>query len=71
MKTIRFALVAVPLLLAGCAHDPTAREIGAATGAVVGVVVGNALIGDTGGTLIGAGAGALLGSRVARNHGRR
>lgn len=36
MKTIRFALVAVPLLLAGCAHDPTAREIGAATGALLG-----------------------------------
>jgi osmotically inducible lipoprotein OsmB len=69
MKSVRFGLVA--LLLSGCAHDPTMREIGTASGAVVGGLVGNALIGNTAGTLIGAGAGALVGNEIGGRQHRR
>jgi osmotically inducible lipoprotein OsmB len=71
MKLVRFGIFAFVLLLSGCAHDPTTREIGTATGAVVGGLVGNALIGNTAATLVGAGAGALLGNNIGARRYRR
>jgi len=71
MKSVRFGAFALVLLLAGCAHDLSMREIGTATGAVVGGLVGNALIGNTAGTVVGAGAGALLGNDIGGRHYRR
>ena len=71
MKTVRFGAFALALLLSGCAHDPTMRDIGTATGAVVGGLVGNALTGSTAGTLVGAGAGALLGNDIGGRQHRR
>lgn len=72
MKTVRFCAFALALLLSACAHDPTMREIGTATGAVAGGLVGNVLTGGTAGTLIGVGAGALLGNDISgRQHSRK
>jgi osmotically inducible lipoprotein OsmB len=71
VKSVRFGAFVLVLLLTGCAHDPSMREIGTATGAVAGGLIGNALIGSTAGTLVGAGAGALLGNDIGGRHYRR
>lgn len=71
MKSVRYGSFALALLLSGCAHDPSMREIGTATGAVVGGLVGDALTGSTAGTLVGAGAGALLGNDIGERHYHR
>lgn len=52
--------------LVGCGTSPTNAQIGTATGAVVGGVVGNAVLGGPVGTLGGAAAGALIGNEVGK-----
>lgn len=52
--------------MAGCGTNPTNAQIGTATGAVVGGVVGNAVLGGPVGTLGGAAAGALIGNEVGK-----
>jgi uncharacterized protein YcfJ len=49
--------------LLGC----TKTEEGAAWGAGIGALAGQAIGGDTGGTLIGAGVGALIGGAVGNS----
>ena len=49
--------------LLGC----TKTEEGAAFGAGIGALAGQAIGGDTGGTLIGAGIGALVGSSIVND----
>ena len=49
--------------LLGC----TKTEEGAAWGAGIGALAGQAIGGDTGATLIGAGAGALLGGAIGND----
>jgi osmotically inducible lipoprotein OsmB len=66
MKTKLLAALAAALLgLGGCANmdRQTAGTVG---GAVVGGVVGDALIGGTLGTVGGAAAGAYLGNEATR-----
>lgn len=52
--------------LSGCGTSPTNAQIGTATGAVVGGVVGNAVLGGPVGTIGGAAAGALIGNEVGK-----
>ena len=52
--------------LSGCGTSPTNAQIGTATGAVLGGVAGNAVIGGTLGTVGGAAAGALIGNEVGK-----
>jgi hypothetical protein len=56
LKTLSIAAV-MTFVLTGC----TKTEEGAAWGAGIGALAGQAIGGDTGATLIGAGAGALIG----------
>ena len=59
------SLIAVTAL-GGCGTNPTRAQIGTATGAVVGGVVGNAAFGNTVGTVGGAAAGALIGNELSK-----
>ena len=52
------------IALTGCSSDPTRQQMGTAAGAVVGGVVGNAVLGGPLGTLGGAAAGAVIGNEV-------
>lgn len=52
--------------LSGCGTSPTNAQIGTATGAVLGGVAGNAVVGGTLGTVGGAAAGALIGNEVGK-----
>ncbi|MCY1166090.1 glycine zipper 2TM domain-containing protein [Polaromonas sp.] len=52
--------------MVGCGTNPTNAQIGTATGAVLGGVAGNALLGGTLGTVGGAAAGALIGNEVGK-----
>jgi osmotically inducible lipoprotein OsmB len=53
------------LSLAACSTNPSKREIGTVTGAVVGGIVGSALTGGSGvGTIGGAAAGSYVGNRI-------
>lgn len=54
------------MALTGCSTSPTNAQIGTAGGAVVGGVVGNAVLGGTLGTVGGAAAGALIGNEVGK-----
>jgi len=54
------------IALSGCGTSPTNAQIGTATGAVLGGVAGNAVIGGTLGTVGGAAAGALIGNEVGK-----
>ncbi len=54
------------MALSGCGTSPTNAQIGTATGAVLGGVAGNAVIGGTLGTVGGAAAGALIGNEVGK-----
>lgn len=64
MSTI--ASVIAMSAMVGCGTSPTNAQIGTATGAVVGGVVGNAVLGGPVGTLGGAAAGALIGNEVGK-----
>ena len=50
----------------GCSSPPTRSQIGTATGAVVGGVVGSAVLGGPVGTLGGAAAGAVIGNEISK-----
>lgn len=51
--------------LAACSANPTKREVGTVSGAVVGGIVGSALTGGSGiGTIGGAAAGSYVGNRI-------
>jgi osmotically inducible lipoprotein OsmB len=52
--------------LTGCGTSPTHGQIGTATGAVLGGVVGNAVFDSTLGTVGGAAAGAVIGNEVGK-----
>ena len=67
-KLLMSAVASVVALSAmvGCGTNPTNAQIGTATGAVVGGVVGNAVLGGPVGTLGGAAAGALIGNEVGK-----
>ena len=53
--------------LLGCSKT----EEGAATGALIGALAGQAIGGDSEGTLIGAGAGALIGGAMGNDQDKR
>ena len=67
MTKILMSLAAASLIaLTGCGTNPTNAQIGTATGAVLGGVAGNAVLGGTQGTVGGAAAGALIGNEVGK-----
>ena len=70
---IAVLLAYVMLLNVGCSTYPTAAEVGAARGAAVGAIAGQAIGRDTKSTLIGVGVGAVggavLNDQRARNRG--
>jgi osmotically inducible lipoprotein OsmB len=71
MKTIVAALAAILMSLTGCANidRQTAGTVG---GAVVGGVVGDAVVGNKAGTIGGAAAGAYIGNKATDpNKGNR
>lgn len=63
---ISAASVIVFASMVGCSTPPTSAQIGTAAGAVVGGVVGSAVLGGPVGTLGGAAAGALIGNEVGK-----
>ncbi|MFC5519364.1 glycine zipper 2TM domain-containing protein [Polaromonas jejuensis] len=65
-KILISAAAATLIALTGCGTNPTREQIGTATGAVVGGVVGNALFDNTVGTVGGAAAGAVIGHEVSK-----
>jgi osmotically inducible lipoprotein OsmB len=69
MKTILAALAAILMGLTGCASidRQTAGTVG---GAVVGGVVGDAVVGNKAGTIGGAAAGAYIGNRATAPENR-
>ena len=67
MTKILMSLAAASLfVLTGCGTNPTNAQIGTATGAILGGVAGNAVLGGTLGTVGGAAAGALIGNEVGK-----
>ena len=67
MTKILMSLAAASLFaLTGCGTNPTNAQIGTATGAILGGVAGNAVLGGTLGTVGGAAAGALIGNEVGK-----
>jgi Predicted outer membrane lipoprotein len=55
------------LSLTACSTPPTKQQIGTATGAVVGGIVGSAVTGgSTVGTIGGAAAGGVVGNEIAK-----
>ena len=67
LLTLAAASVVTAFTLAGCGTNPSNAQIGTATGAVLGGVVGNAVGGgSTLGTVGGAAAGALIGNEVGK-----
>lgn len=70
-KYLMAATAAALFALAGCASNPTPRQVGTAAGAVVGGVVGSSLGMGTAGTVGGAAAGALIGNELGGNQRRR
>lgn len=65
LMSVAASLIAVTAL-GGCASNPSRAQIGTATGAVVGGVVGNAAFGSTLGTVGGAAAGAVIGNELSK-----
>ncbi|CAM3342653.1 glycine zipper 2TM domain-containing protein [Polaromonas hydrogenivorans] len=65
-KILMSVAAASLIALTGCGTSPTNAQIGTATGAVVGGVVGNAVFDNTLGTVGGAAAGALIGNEVGK-----
>jgi osmotically inducible lipoprotein OsmB len=64
-KLIAAAFLA--LSLTACSTPPTKQQIGTATGAVVGGIVGSAVTGgSTIGTIGGAAAGGVVGNEIAK-----
>lgn len=72
MKTKLVMILAAATVVAttGCASGGMGmnnRQLGTATGAVVGGIVGNAALGGPIGTLGGAAAGALIGNEMSKS----
>jgi len=65
-KILMTVAAASLIALTGCGTSPTNAQIGTATGAVVGGVVGNAVFDNTLGTVGGAAAGAVIGNEVGK-----
>ena len=66
-KLLTAVVAASVITLTGCGTHPTNAQIGTATGAVLGGVVGNSLGGgSTLGTVGGAAAGALIGNEIGK-----
>ncbi|MBH2018925.1 glycine zipper 2TM domain-containing protein [Polaromonas sp.] len=65
-KILMSVAAASLIVLTGCGTNPTNAQIGTATGAVVGGVVGNAVFDNTLGTVGGAAAGAVIGNEVGK-----
>ncbi len=59
------------MLNGGCSTYPSAAEVGAARGAAVGAIAGQAIGRNTKSTLIGVGAGALGGAVLNNERARR
>ena len=74
MCTTRVIVATLALsLLAACESQPSKEDIGMATGAVLGGVIGHQIGGGSGKTVAtigGAALGAFVGSRVGRNMDR-
>lgn len=67
-KLLMSAAVASLIALSGCSTSPTNEQIGTAGGAVLGGVLGNAVLGGTLGTVGGAAAGAVVGNQVGKKY---
>ena len=67
------ALLAMPLLVSCETYSPSKQDIGMATGAIVGGVLGHQIGGGSGKTVAtigGAALGAFVGNRIGRNMDR-
>ncbi|MFC1829712.1 glycine zipper 2TM domain-containing protein [Thermodesulfobacteriota bacterium] len=72
MKNIIMTVIIVPILVAGCASTGRYNtQKGAAIGAGIGAIAGQAIGRDTESTLIGTGVGALLGTIVGNYEDQR
>ncbi len=76
MRRIWFAgffwFLAVGIGLVACSSPPSRQEIGIASGAVVGGVVGSMLTGgSTVGMAAGAAGGALVGRELTKDHAKK
>ena len=75
MKKLLVLLVAVSVLVAGCAapqnNQQSGTRYGAAGGAVGGALLGQLIGGNTTATLIGAGVGALAGGVIGNQVGKK
>lgn len=72
MKKTIFTVVMVSILVAGCASTGQYNtQKGAAIGAGIGAIAGQAIGQDTESTLIGTGVGALLGTIVGNYEDQR
>lgn len=73
MKTVFLTLAtgALALTLTACESNPTRQQIGTATGAVVGGVVGHEVVGGTLGTVGGAAVGGVIGNEVGKRSDER
>jgi len=72
-KPLIAALIALPLLNAGEPYVPSKQDVGMATGAILGGVLGHQIGSGTGRTVAtigGAALGGFIGSRVGRNMDR-
>ena len=68
MRNLTLCLMVAPAMLGGCSTSPTRQQIGTATGAVAGGVIGAvATGGSTFGTVAGAAAGGVIGAEIAKN----
>ena len=66
------AVLAAAALLQGCASNPTNQQIGTASGAVIGGVLGSALTGgSTFGTVGGAAVGGVIGNDIGGEQDRQ
>lgn len=68
---LAFATGALALSLAACESNPSRQQIGTATGAVVGGVVGHEVVGGTLGTVGGAAVGGVIGNEVGKRSDER
>lgn len=72
-KPLVAALLALPLLTACETYEPSKQDIGMATGAILGGVLGHQIGGGSGRTVAtigGAALGGFFGSRIGRNMDR-
>ena len=72
-KHLVAALLALPLLTACETYEPSKQDIGMATGAILGGVLGHQIGGGSGRTVAtigGAALGGFVGSRIGRNMDR-